>query len=64
MMHICEQGATPELSVKRAFREAKRNLVHIERYKKRGLNYDLYGEHNNLKVRSNKFNCSVSVTVQ
>jgi ribosomal protein S5 len=45
------KAATPDLSIKRAFREAKRNLIFVERYKKSGLTRDLYGEHNNVKVR-------------
>mmetsp|Transcript_2402 Transcript_2402/g.3475 ORF Transcript_2402/g.3475 Transcript_2402/m.3475 type:complete len:166 (+) Transcript_2402:1202-1699(+) len=44
------RGASPDLSLKRAFREARKNLMYVDRYKMYGLNYPLYGEHNSLRV--------------
>ncbi|KAG5190618.1 ribosomal protein S5, C-terminal domain-containing protein [Tribonema minus] len=44
------KGAEPQQSVVRAFRDARRSLIYVERYKMSGLLYPLYGEHNNLKV--------------
>eukprot|EP01084_Bolivina_argentea_P316684 548999_1 len=45
------KGANEAVAVKKALRAARRDLIFVDRYKNRGILFDLQGKHNNCIVR-------------